>query len=361
MAADGLSRSSWSSCSTVKTPLAVHASRRLTVKSSEGARVGSAAVRSQPATAASGSLSWAVRAILAIAAVLCVASIFAVWANRQLLDTEHWTQTNTKLLENRAIQDQLSVYLTGQLYANVNLAGELRAALPKELAPFAAPAAGGLHAVLRKGIVVALNTTQVRRLWRVASDATHRQLVALIDDKSTLARTPGGGRVVLDLRPIVANLARRFGAPPVVVERLRSSVGQITILRLKTLETMQGAARGLRDLAIVLPVLALLLLALAVGLSRGRRFRALVSVGGVGVLAGLLALLLRSLAGTRVVDAVAGTQAVRSAASAAWSIVTSLLVALSVATIAAGVLVALAGLIASRARRRLSSRTAPGA
>jgi hypothetical protein len=291
-----------------------------------------------------------VRAALAIAAVLCVASIFAVWANRQLLDTRHWTQTNAKLLENRAIQDQLSAYLTGQLYANVDLAGELRAALPKELAPFAAPATGGLHAVLEKGIVVALNTAQVRRLWRV-----------VIDDKSKLARTPGGGRVVLDLRPLVANLARRFGAPPVVVERLRSSVGQITILRSKTLETMQGAARGLRDLAIVLPVLALLLLALAVGLSRGRRIRALVSVGIVGVLAGLLALLLRSLAGTRVVDALAGTEAVRPAVSAAWSIVTSLLVALSVTTIAAGVLVALAGLLTSRARLRLSSRPAPGA
>jgi hypothetical protein len=302
-----------------------------------------------------------VRAILAIAAVLCVASIFAVWANRHLLDTGHWTQTNTKLLENHAIQDQLSAYLTGQLYANVDLAGGLRAALPKELAPFAAPAAGGLRSVLEKGIVVALNTAQVRRLWRAASDAAHRQLVALIDNKSKLARTPGGGRVVLDLRPIVANLARRFGAPQAVVERLRGSVGQITILRSKTLETMQGAARGLRDLAIVLPVLALLLLALAVGLSRGRRAHALVSVGIVVVLAGLLTLLLHSLAGTRVVDALAGTRAVRPAVSAAWSIVTSLLVALSLATIAVGALVALAALLAPRARLRLSSQTAPGA
>jgi hypothetical protein len=45
-----------------------------------------------------------VRAILALATVLCVASIFAVWANRQLLDTGYWTRTNTKLLENRAIK-----------------------------------------------------------------------------------------------------------------------------------------------------------------------------------------------------------------------------------------------------------------
>jgi Short C-terminal domain len=314
----------------------------------------------QQSAPASGSLSWAVRAILALAAVLCAASIFAVWANRQLLDTGYWTRTNTKLLENRAIQGELSAYLTEQLYANVDLAGELRSGLPKELRPLAGPAAGGLRTVVEKGIVAALGTSQLQSLWRTASDLTHRQFVALIENKSKAVRTPGGGAVVLDLRPIVANLAARFGAPAAVIEKLRGTVGEITIVRSKTLETMQGAARGLRDLAIVLPALALLLLALAVGLSRGRRSRALVAAGLVGILAGLAALIVRSIAGTRIVDTLASTEAVRPAASAAWSIATSLLVELSVATIFVGALVVLAGLLgghsrgAKAARRRLA-------
>ena len=41
------------------------------------------------------SLSWPVRTILLVATVLSVAAIFAVWANRQLLDTGYWTRTNT--------------------------------------------------------------------------------------------------------------------------------------------------------------------------------------------------------------------------------------------------------------------------
>ena len=298
----------------------------------------------------SSSLSWAVRAILALAAVLCVVSIFAVWANRQLLDTGYWTRTNTKLLENRAIQGELSAYLTEQLYANVDLAGELRAGLPKELKPLAGPAAGGLRTVVEKGIVAALGTSQLQSLWRTASDLTHRQFVALIENRGKVVRTPGGGAVLLDLRPIVANLARRFGAPAGAIEKLRGTVGEITILRSKTLETMQGAARGLRDLAIVLPALTLLLLALAVGLSRGRRSRALASAGIVGVGAGLIALIVRSLAGTRLVEALASTEAVRPAASATWSIVTSLLVELSVATICIGTLGVLAGLLGGRSR-----------
>jgi hypothetical protein len=305
----------------------------------------------QPAQA-SGSLSWAVRAILALAAVLCVASIFALWANRQLLDTGNWTRTNAKLLENRAIKRELAAYLTEQLYANADLAGALQSGLPKELQPLAASAAGGLRTVLEESIVVALGTSQLQTLWRAASELTHRQLVALIENKRKIVRAPDGGAVVLDLRPIVANLGRRFGAPAAVVEKLRTTVGEVTILRSKMLETMQGAARGLRDLAVVLPALALLALALAVGLSRGRRSRALIAAGLVGVGAGLAALIVRSLAGTRLVDELARSKAVRPAASAAWSIVTSLLVELSVATICIGALVALAGLLGAVSSRR---------
>lgn len=297
-----------------------------------------------------GSLSWAVRAILALAALLSVAAIFAVWADRQLLDTGDWTRTNTKLLENRAVQGQLSTYLTEQLYANVDLAGELRAGLPKQLKPLAAPAAGGLRTVVEKAIVAALQTSQVQGLWRTASEVTHKQLVQLIENKGKVVRTPGGGRVVLDLRPIVANLGSRFGAPQSVVEKLRSSVGEITILRSKTLETMQGVARGLHDLAIALPALVLLLLALAFGLSGGQRSRALVAVGAVAVGAGLAALIVRSIAGSEVVNTLARTEAVRPASSAAWSILTSLLVSIAVATIVIGAFVVLAGLLAGRSQ-----------
>jgi hypothetical protein len=303
-----------------------------------------------------GSLSWAVRTILALAAVLSVAATFAVWANRQLLDTSYWTNTNSKLLENRAIQGQLSVYLTEQLYANVDLAGELRSGLPKELKPLAGPAAGGLRTVVEQGIVIALRTPQVQRLWRTASEAAHGQLIELIEDKGKLVRTPGGGAVVLDLRPIVANLAKRFGTPASVVEKLRGSVGEITIIRSKRLETMQGAARGLHDLAIVLPALALLLFALAVGLSSGRRSRALAAVGLVAIGAGLASLILRSIVGTKVVDSLASSEAVRPAASAAWSISTSLLAELAGAMIFTGALVVLCGLLAGRSRWATAAR-----
>ncbi len=303
-----------------------------------------------------GSHIWVVRVMLTLAAVLSVFAIFAVWANRQLLDSSYWAATNTKLLENSAIRSQLSSYLTGQVYANVDVAGEIRAGLPKQLKPLAGPAAGGLRGVVEDGIGLALETQQVQQLWRKANEVAHRQLIELIENKNKVIRTPGGGAVVLELRPIVANVAQRLGAPASVSEKIPANVAQIKIVNSKALRTLQSVVRALRSLAIVLPALALLLFAGAVALARGRRSRTLLNAGLVLIAAAIVTLLLRSIIGGEIVNTLASTEAVRPAARAAWSIGTSVLVDVADATIFIGLLVVLAGLIGGGSRWATATR-----
>lgn len=316
---------------------------------------------SPPDPSPSGGLSshrWLVRSMLGLAAVLSVVGIFAVWANRQLLDTSYWTETNTALLENHAIQEQLSSYLTDQLYANVDVAGEIRSGLPSELKPLAGPAAGGLRSLVEKGIVIALQRPRVQQLWKTANEVTHQQFVNLIENKGRAIRTPGGGAVILDLRPIVSDLATRLGAPASTAEKIPANVAEIKIVSSKSLETAQAGVRVLRGLAVILPLLVLLLFAGAVGLARGRRSRTLLNVGLVCVGAGLVALVARTLIGNQVVDTLATTEAIRPAASAAWSISTSVLVDVADALIFIGVVVVLAGLLGGRSRWATSTRRA---
>ncbi len=303
-----------------------------------------------------GSHVWLVRWMLGLAAVLTVVGIFAVWANRQLLDTSYWTQTNTKLLENGAIQNELSSYLTDQIYANVDVAGEIRAGLPSELKPLAGPAAGGLRSVVEKGIVLALQQPRVQELWKSANEVTHKQFVNLIENKSTVIHTPGGGAVYLDLRPIVSELATRLGAPASTAEKIPSNVAQIKIVSSKSLETAQAGVRVLRSLALILPLLVLLLFAGAIGLASGRRSRTLVNVGIVCIGAGLVVLVARTIIGNQVVNTLASTEAVRPAASAAWSIGTSVLVDVAGAMIFIGALVVLAGLLGGPSRWARATR-----
>jgi hypothetical protein len=296
--------------------------------------------------------------MLGLATVLSVIGIFAVWANRQLLDTSYWTETNTALLENHAIQEQLSSYLTDQLYANVNIAGEIRDGLPSELKPLAGPAAGGLRSLVEKGIVIALQRPRVQELWKTANEVTHQQFVNLIENKSKAIHTPGGGAVILDLRPIVSDLATRLGAPSSTAEKIPANVAEIKIISSKSLETAQSGVRVLKGLALILPILVLLLFAGAIALARGRRPHTIVNVGIVCIGAGLVALVARTLIGNGVVDTLATTEAVRPAASAAWSIGTSVLVDVADAMIFIGVVVVLAGLLAGRSRWASATRHA---
>jgi hypothetical protein len=289
---------------------------------------------------------WLVRSLIGLATVLGVIAIFAVWANRQLLDTSYWTKTNTRLIESPPIREAVSGYLTEQLYAHVDVAGELKKELPSELSPLAGPAAGALKDVVQKGINLLLERPEVQELWSKANQVTHAELVRLIENKNRVVKTPGGGAVVLDLRPMLGEVAEKVGAPSSIVEKIPPNVAQLRIVTSKQLKTAQDAVNLLRSLALILPLLVFALFALAVYLARGRRRQTLIEVGAAFVGAGLAVVVLRGVIGQKVVDSLATTEAVRPAAQAAWSIGTSVLSDVAWSTVIIGVPMILAGLLA---------------
>jgi hypothetical protein len=304
---------------------------------------------------------WLVRSLIGVATLIGIFAIFAVWANRQLLDTGGWTSTSTKLIESPPIREAVSGFATEEIYAHVNVTGELRSVFPSELKPLAGPAAGALRSVVQKGVNLALERPAVQELWRSANEVAHAEFVKLIENKGSVVKTPGGGAVVLDLRPLVAHAAEQVGVPASTVARLPPKVAEIQVVKSKNLQTMQTAVNVLRNLALALPLLALLLYGLVVYLARGRRPRALIEVGAALIFAGVIVLIARSLIGKVVVESLATTAAIQPAAAAAWSIGTGILVSVAGAVIFIGVPVILAGLIGgpTRPARGLRRSMAP--
>ena len=49
-----------------------------------------------------------VRAIVGVTSVLAVIGIFAIWANRQMLNPDNWANTSTQLLQNADIREATS-------------------------------------------------------------------------------------------------------------------------------------------------------------------------------------------------------------------------------------------------------------
>jgi hypothetical protein len=291
-------------------------------------------------------------ALVVVASLLAFLAIFALWANRQLLDTDNWTDTSTKLLEDHEIRDQLSIFLVDQLYDNVNVTGELRRALPPRAAPLAGPAAGGLREVAQRGVNALLERPRAQRLWEEANRRAHKRFLDVVEDRGGGAVSTANGEVTLDLQAVLGQTERLGG----LSKKLPASAAQLTIVRSDQLELAQDVVRFMKALAIVLLVLSLGLFALAVYLARGWRREALRATGFGLAAAGAVALLARGLAGNAVVDALATTESVKPAVENTWTISTSLLVQAATATLAYGVVIVFAAWLAGPTRAAVATR-----
>ena len=292
---------------------------------------------------------WVVRALLIVATILTVVSIFAVWANRQVLDADNWSDTSTALLENDEIRTQVSAFLVDQTYANVDVSAELARALPPRLKPLAPEAAGGLRTLAERGVNRALERPRFQQAWKQANRLTAQQFINIAEGKSG-AVTTSGNAVVLDLRVLLVGIAERLGLPRSLVDKIPPNAGRIKIMSSEQISTVQDGAAALKGLAFVLPLIAIALFALAVYLAGGRRRRLLLFAGIDLVVAGIVVLIAANLIGQYVVNNLVNTDAVRPAADAAWSIATRMLRDVAQATIIIGIPAILAAWLAGPMR-----------
>jgi hypothetical protein len=295
--------------------------------------------------------------LVAVATLLAFLAIFAVWANRQLLNTDNWTETSSELLENEAIRGQISVFLVDELYANVDVQARIAEALPPRAAPLAGPAASGLKGLVEKGVTTLLGRPRPQELWEQANRRAHTRFLQVVEDEGEVVST-AGGTVTLDLKALLGQAEERVGIGGRVEERIPDDAGQIEIVQSDELELVQDGVRYLKAIALVLVILALGLYALAVFLATGWRREALRACGVGFVVAGAAALVVRGLAGDAVVDALASTESVKDAAQATWTISTSLLVEAATAMVIYGVVMVFAAWLAGPTRLAVGTRGA---
>jgi hypothetical protein len=299
-------------------------------------------------------VSWG---LIAFTTVLLMFAITAIWVKRQALNDQYWRDTSSELLENEQIRTTVADYLVDQLFANVDIAAKLQTALPEQLKPLAGPAAGGLREVATRAANRALEDPRVQNAWVEANSLTHQQFVDLIENKDTALKIQGNA-VVLNLAPLVTELANRVGIGADVGAKLPGGIAQIDVIKADQVDTLQSGVRLLKNIVIVLALLVPLLYALAIFLVPGRRRTALLGVGLGIVAAGLLATLLRNVAGDEIVKALAPTAAIEPTVNATWSIATSLLGEMALNTTLFGIALVFAAWLAGGSRPATALRRA---
>jgi hypothetical protein len=298
-----------------------------------------------------------VKALVVLGSVFAFLSVFAIWTERQALNTDDWVQTSDRLIADSTIRAAVGDYLVDQLYANVDVEQELEEILPGDTKDLAGPVSGGLRQVAGDGADQVLQTSTAQDLWQDANRAAHEQLLAVLENKKEAVETEEG-EVTLNLGSLVTNLAAEVGIGEQLAEKLPPDAGQVTILRSDQLKTAQDVAVAVKGLAIVLSLLTFLCFGLAIYLSRDGRWVTVLFCGVGLVSAGFAVIVARQVAGGIVVGQLVSDQGIEPAAEAAWSISTSLMTSIATTAIVIGVLFVLAGWLASPTGPARSTRRA---
>lgn len=313
-----------------------------------------------------------VATMLAVATLIGFVSCFAVWVNRQALNTDNWTSTSSKILADSHVQGALSVYLVNELFNSSDVQARLQSALPEQLQGLSAPLTAGVRQLAERAVPRLLDAPKVQELWRRANHAAHATLMKILNGGGKAVSTEGGV-VALNLHQLLTELAGQLGlgsqlaaarsklsggsgaqARSTAEQKLGVSIpassGRIVIMRSNQLQTAQNIAKAIRGLAVVLPLLSVALFVAAVSLAAGWRRLALRSAGWCFFGIGVAVLLVRRVTGDAIVKALVANQANKPAGEAVWSIGTSLLYDIAIAMVLYGLALLLAAWLAGATR-----------
>jgi hypothetical protein len=292
--------------------------------------------------------SWVPWALVVLAAVIGLVAALNVWVKRQALNTDNFTNASSQLLENDQIRSALSVYLVDQVYSNVNVSQALQQRLPPTLDPLAPEIAVGLQQVATRATNQLLARPRVQQLFKAAVRRAHELFIALINGKKGIL-VSSNGNVVLDLGPLLKQVADQTGLGGRIADRLPPDAAKITIMKGNQLDAARKGVKVIRVLSYVLLFLVIALFAAAVYLARKRR-TLLMGVGVSVVIVGLIILVVRRFAGNYLVDALTGNVEVKPAVNAVWAIETQLLRNVGLNALIYGIAIMFAAWIAGGSR-----------
>jgi hypothetical protein len=296
----------------------------LGVSSDEGSKGMTESVAPPAAKAASGPSRKRIilaRTLTVIGVLLVFISVLANYVKREALDESRFRSTSRALVSDETIRNQVASALVDQLYANTDIAANVKQKLPDNLQPLAVPIAGLVQNATESAAKQLLARPRVQDLFVEAASRAQQLFVAVLDGDTQRLETTDG-KVVLDLHPILVRLGDRFN---IVANQIPPESGRITILEKDQLKTAQKGTRALRFVANWIWVLALLAWAGAILLVKGRR-RLEVRAIGIGILAaGFLILVVQGLVERYFVNRLVEADSVKPAAKNAFEIITDLL------------------------------------
>ncbi|HXF00785.1 MAG TPA: hypothetical protein VN458_10635 [Solirubrobacterales bacterium] len=183
--------------------------------------------------------------LIVLASVVLILSLIANWVQRETLNTDQVKNTTDEILGDEDVQQALATFTVEQLYANVDVQGEIEKKLPSAAQPLAVPIAAATRQLATDVAERALATPQVQDLVSSAIGRAHGQFVSLIENKDDYVSTTGG-EVTLEYGRVVADLAARLGVDPATISKIQGLVQEYSTDLKQRLTTAQTQIESVR-------------------------------------------------------------------------------------------------------------------
>jgi hypothetical protein len=225
-----------------------------------------------------------VTVLLVLVGLLAPLSIVASWAHDEIGDTDRYVETVTPLASDPAVQHAIADRVTAEIFARLDVKAitqdAVRALQSRGLPPrasaslsaLATPLANGVESFVHKQVLRLVQTPQFEQAWVEANRAAHEQMVAVLTGKTGGNVEVKGDAVQVNLAAVIETVKTKLeDSGFALASRIPTVNAQFTIFQSADLPKAQTAFRVLGAASRVLPVLALVLLAVAVAIGRSRR------------------------------------------------------------------------------------------
>jgi hypothetical protein len=211
--------------------------------------------------------------LVVLACILSVLSVVTVFARNQLLNTDTYVNTVAPLASNPAVQTQIAKQVSENLINRASVETRVKDALPPKAGFLATPITSGLESTINTLTLKTVQSKQFYEVWVAANRASHKQLVAVLTGSNEGSVSSKNGKVTIDLSQVEVNVKKKLDAKGITVfDKVPAVKGlNFVLFQSQGVAKVQKVTKLLNDLAIVLPILTLLLLAASVVLARNRR------------------------------------------------------------------------------------------
>jgi hypothetical protein len=244
--------------------------------------------------------SFAAIVLIVLGCVLAPISVVGVWAGNQVTDTGRYVATVEPLIHNPAIQNVLTDRITNEVTSQLNLTGTVNQAaaqlqsrgltrISTLLTTFGPQITSAVTGFIHSTVHTVISSQAMANAWVQVNTVAHQAVVKLLSGQGSGALTSANGQISLNLGPLIAVVKQDLVARGFSLAASIPNVNPtVPLFQAKDLGKAQAGYRLVSDLKIVLPILALVLLAAGVFAARSRR-RALIAAG-LGLAASMVVL-----------------------------------------------------------------------